>query len=305
MHLMSSGTPSMACIYAAVIKGAGNSLASRDGQHVLSFSSRGALQLANAQSQAIEWMPARLEAAANIGLAKATSLCLTPGGTLLLSGSTAGPVLWQSTPPTAARGAAGSATAPGAAGSTTTYMASISSRGQVVVLDSQCAQVYPAATPTRATATRPPRALQSTLAAGRRPRKSGASSIGPPPPSQRPPALSAESSGPATIKLESGSLSQPQLPAQLVEGQPSTQTVADSLQVAGSSATTSTASDGLGSATATPAACPPGAHKASDIDSLCGGSNLCGLDTPCTTMVCCTDGLTCRRRNVFTWTCLL
>jgi hypothetical protein len=50
--------------------------------------------------------------------------------------------------------------------------------------------------------------------------------------------------------------------------------------------------------------CLPGARNSSLVGSICGGSNLCGVDGPCQKMVCCTDGLTCRRWNAFTWMCL-
>jgi hypothetical protein len=95
VQLLSTGTPQVACIQAAASEVAATSLASRDGKYMLSFGSQGGLQLVGAQSQALVWtLPARQGTKPEV---KASSLCLAPNGTLLLLGSKARAVLWQST----------------------------------------------------------------------------------------------------------------------------------------------------------------------------------------------------------------
>jgi hypothetical protein len=87
-----------------------------------------------ALSQAVVWSPRSTSPKA-----KASSLCLAPNGTLLLQGGRPAAALWRSSIPASA-GAPKAAVAPAASKA---FVAVISSGGQLRVLDSQCAQVYP------------------------------------------------------------------------------------------------------------------------------------------------------------------
>jgi hypothetical protein len=328
VQLHSAGTPRVACIYAAVIKGAASSLASRDGKYLLSIGSKSGLQLASAASQAVVWTPAT-----GGSKAKASSLCLAPNGTLVLWGSKAGAVLWQSA--LVAQGGIASWDAPRALRSRQTYVAAISSQGQLVVMDSQCSQVYPAQqartpAPDATTSARPPEGAQLVQVKLGAPKLPLTTRLRPPSPSPPTPLPPAAGSLGQTIRLKAR-VSEELLPTQQSQAQPkgqispsprldiggrtrnsaisgtsSTSTTA-SASTASTASSASSANSGFASAATVThsAVCLPGAHKVASIGSLCGGSNLCGLDIPCRTAACCVNGLTCRRRNAYTWMCLL
>jgi hypothetical protein len=318
-QLLSSGTSQLSCIQATASKAAATSLVSRDGKYVLSLSFKDGLQLANTKSQALVWTPAQLPGATNSKV-KASRFCLATNGTLLLVGSKPGVVLWQSTPPTSLAGSIAGWQVAAPARSSKSYAAYISSQGQLTVVDSQCAKVYPAQSVTRRplpsprARARPPQPAavqQTTRQADRPPRLSAFRVRLPPPPSPSPSAPPpAPPEGARLVKLKS-SLSQLELRKGQAPGLSTPLHVAGPVAGSGSSSSSSSSTSnaesgfgGFGSAPVTRAACLPGAKSAALVGSLCGGSNLCGLDIPCTSLVCCTSGLTCRRRNAFTWMCL-
>jgi hypothetical protein len=282
VQLLSSGNSHVACIQAAPSKVAPTSLASRDGKYVLSFSTKGVLQLASPLSQAVVY-PALGGATPKV---KATSLCLAPNGTLLLLGGKAGLGLWQSTPSASAKASRAAAPATSKA-----FVATITSQGQVTVLNSQCAQVYP----TRAGAARPPQgAALVVIPIAKPPPKEFASRVRRSPSAHGPQTTSPSAGGFGPVPKVAASPPWLQLPAPAPP--PATGAIIRPLRTSSASAAPSIE---------TAPECLVGARKAALAGSLCGGSSLCGQDGPCSALVCCsTNGHACRRRNAYTWMCL-
>jgi hypothetical protein len=282
LQLLSTGNAHVSCIQQAPSKGAATSLASREGKYLLSFSSQGLLQLANARSQAVVWSPhGVLNPKAK---ADSSRLCLAPNGTLLLQGGQPAAALWQSAPPSA--GASRTAATPAAS---RTFLAVISSDGQLAVLDSQCAQVYPS--------NNKGAALYPAKSRAPQPRKPQRSSTAKPPPKQATVKSRLPSPFPSRLKRSAAAAGFEATLAAL----PRQQSTAVTLQ-AGAKAS---APNPKSIVPDIDSGCPANARLAASVGIICGGSNLCGQDGPCAAMVCCTNGLRCRRRNAYTWMCLL